>query len=248
MKRYLVEGRVIPERVDFNVPRIDYTLMFVDEQSADCQVYVWKSKIFAHVQAPDNVEISNLRNALFTLLGNLINYAGFHKVLGISYELDSITDVDTKETTVFGVEGFAFVGGSEFGDSGTFFRDAYDKELALSSELLSNKYFNRATFELRNSIRYPDFTALHCRLAIEAIRNYFDENEGKAWPKLRAALKIREATLREFEDIANLQRHGRNAPQTWEQRRRCMQVVWEVTYRFTRLLNNDPSLADAPEL
>jgi hypothetical protein len=245
LKQYFVEGRVIPERVDFNLPRMDGGVRLVTGEQVDFQIYVWKSKLFVHVQAPESVEVPSLRNALFGVVGNIVNYAGFYEVLGISYELDSITDLSSKETTVFGVEGYVFEGQNNIDSSFTFFADAYHKGLPVSSNLLTNKFFSRATFELRNAIRYPDFTALHCRLAIEAIRNYFDEEEVKAWVLLRDALKVQRSTLDEFKDAANNQRHGRNQPQTWAERQRSMQIAWEVTYRFTRLINNDPTLANA---
>ncbi len=168
--------------------------------------------------------------------------------MGLSYELDTITELDLKWTHLFGVEGCVFDEQSNSEPALTFKSAPSQGTLPVSLALIDNNDLGRATFELRNSIRYPDFTALHCRLAIEAIRNHFDKKEDKAWPKLRAALNVTEATLREFEEVSSLQRHGRNQPQTWEQRRRCMQIAWEVAYRFTQLLNNDPILATAPTL
>lgn len=199
MKSYFVEGRVLPERLDLNIPTVN----------------------FDH---------------------------GIPAGMGLSYEIDSITDLEQKCTSLFGVEGYVFDNQANFDPTFTFKSALSKGSLPVSLALINNDFLARATFELRNSIRYPDFTALHSRLAIEAIRNHFDEKEDKAWPMLRAALRVKQSTLREFEDIANLQRHGRNKPQTWEQRRRCMQIAWEVTYRFTQLLNSDPSLLDAPEL
>jgi hypothetical protein len=168
--------------------------------------------------------------------------------MGLSYELDAITEIDQKWTHLFGAEGYVFADQQNLDPAFTFKSALSQGALPVALNLIDNNNLGRATFELRNSIRYPDFTALHCRLAIEAIRNHFDEKEDRAWPKLRAALRVKESTLREFEDIANLQRHGRNSPQTWEHRRRCMQIAWEVTYRFTQLLSNDFALANASEL
>jgi hypothetical protein len=103
---------------------------------------------------------------------------------------------------------------------------------------------SRAAFELRNTIRYPDLTAMHCKLAIEAIRNGFCDDfketgwEKGAWQKMRDALNLSEDSLTSFNDIANEQRHGRNRRQTWEHRRACMQIAWETLHRFLEYLSN----------
>ncbi|MGB0085932.1 MAG: hypothetical protein WBP94_11235 [Rhodomicrobiaceae bacterium] len=237
--RYFIEGKVIPERVDFNLPSVELEIGD-DENKIRATLAIVKSKIFMHVDLNHDLLLADIRNRIFTVLGSVINFAGFFYVLGISYEIDSITNLDTRSTVVFGVEGYVFENVSEFGDRLTFVSQACDSPLPLIPQFLTNPHIARATFELRNSIRYPDFTALHCRLAIEAIRNAFnssDENAG--WNDLRTNLNLDRNTIQSFKDIATAQRHGRNEPQSWEQRRRCMQIAWEIVYRYTRFLQAD---------
>jgi hypothetical protein len=249
---YLIEGRVIPERVDLSFSKVSLSTIGPDHLEIKMTAEIIKSKIFVHVDAPAEASIWNIRNLVLTVVGDMVNYVGFKQVLGIAYEIDSITNLTEKSSSVFGTEGFVFHDKSEFGDRLTFTSDKLGPPHELKSPtFLTNAAVARATFELRNSIRYPDFTALHCRLAIEAIRNAFDAaDEKKAWYSMRETLKISRTTIESFQEIATLQRHGRNIPQTWPQRRHCMQIAWEVCSRFVVYLEREPSapLVDYPEL
>jgi hypothetical protein len=239
--KYLVEGRVIPERVDFNSPTIGTSFTLENDVTVDVTLYIIKSKIFVHIDSKTEVQVPTLRNFLFEFVGDVINFAGFQHVLGISYELDSITNIDEGSTWLFGVDGFVFDDTTQLGNTLTFKANEFGKPYLLTPELLSNSYILRATFELRNSIRYPHFTALHCRLAIEAIRNAFDsKNENNGWKQLREILSVSRETIESFKDVATEQRHGRNLYQTWQQRRHCMQVAWEIVHRFIRHTHEKP--------
>jgi len=133
---------------------------------------------------------------------------------------------------VFGTEGYVFSDVAEFGDRLTFNQQPFGG-WQLDPAIVFDRAISRATFELRNSIRYPDFTALHRRLAIEAIRNGFDPNDENAgWQALRTNLNLERATIQSFKDAADEQRHGKNVPQTWEQRRHAMQIAWEIVHRY----------------
>jgi hypothetical protein len=242
--RYLVEGKVIPERIDLNLSRMAFGFTTVDNKAVSASIEIIESKLFIHVDAPKEVSTADIRNILFSAVGNIVNFAGFRHVIGVSYELDSITEIDEKWTMIFGAEGFVFDDAKDFGDRITFKAEQFGVPTALNNpEALFHPGLSRATFELRNSIRYPDFTALHCRLAIEAIRNSFDaEDETRGWQLLRDTLNIDRATIESFKDVATKQRHGKNEPQSWEQRRRCMQIAWEICSRFVIFLSTKSRL------
>lgn len=239
--RYLAEGRIIPERVDISIPRIEFNL---GQQPGIiyCAVEIIKSRIFVHLDAPDGKNIPDLKNAMLTLIGDIVNLGGFMFVLGISYEIDSITAVDEKWTQVFGTEGHVFEDIAEFGGRVTFKQQPYGAA-PMNGALLGVPAVSRATFELRNSIRYPDYTALHCRLALEALRNHFDpDDEKQGWQKLRETLNVDRQTIELFQEAATLQRHGKNIPQSWPQRRQAMQVAWEICHRFFVWLPSIPQM------
>lgn len=229
--KYLIEGRVIPERMNISVPQMSVGLE-IGEHEAQCLIEIIKSRIFIHLDAPGELSVPDIRNAIFNVVGDVVNMAGFMYVSGISYEIDSITSQDERWTVVFGTEGHVFDDLSEFGQKLTFAVRPYGPA-EMSVALLDVPAVSRANFELRNSIRYPDFTPLHCRLAIEAVRNYFDaENEKVGWQCLRETLHIKRETIELFQHAATLQRHGHGVPQSWEERRRAMQIAWEICHRF----------------
>lgn len=151
---------------------------------------------------------------------------------------------------MFGAEGFVFDNTDDFGNRLTFTADKFGAPLELSLSLLTNRAISRATFELRCAIRYPDYTALHCRLAIEAIRNASNpDDERDGWGQLRSRLNVKRETIESFKAVANDQRHGKNSHQTWEQRRRCMQIAWEIVHRFSsHTLNGALDSNTTPEL
>jgi hypothetical protein len=249
--RYLIEGRIIPERVDCNFPRISGYQQTVDGKEFEVRIQLITSKIFVHVDTKTHdIPIPDIRNMIQTTVGDLANLVGFHLVMGASYELDSITNIDDQATTVFGTEGFVFNSLEEFGDRITFKPGHFGAPLAVTPDLISNRAFSRATFELRCSIRYPDYTALHCRLAIEAVRNAFDaDDETIGWQRLRENLRVRRETIELFKDAAAAQRHGKAIYQTWAQRRQCMQIAWEIVHRFAEYMKaNPPARLKTPEL
>ncbi len=249
--RYLIEGRVIPERVDLSAPKIEIQLHTKGDIGIPCAFEIIKSKIFIHLTTPPEVSIPDIRNSMFTAVGTIVNYACYRHVIGVSYELDSITEIDQQITQVFGTEGCVFQDNDEFGDRITFPTHDFGAPLAIDPRIFLHPAMTRVTFEIRNSIRYPDYTALHCRLAIEAIRNSFDpEDRSNGWRLLRENLKVSRDTIDSFKDVANNQRHGKNQNQTWQQRQRCMQIAWEICWRFEQYLmqGSQSPLADRPTL
>lgn len=88
---------------------------------------------------------------------------------------------------------------------------------------------------------------MHCKLAIETIKNSFHELSSDPWEKMREELKLKKATLTSFGEISNDQRHGRNRPQTLEERQFCMKIAWEVANRYL-IYKTSPEMFDKIEL
>lgn len=234
--KYVIEGRIIPERVDANIPIIKFT---------DFTIQICKSKIFI-VADIEKDKMPDFRNSIFSAVGDIVNFIGFLTTTAVSYEIESAINIKTNEIIVFGAEDFVFDGqDSDLEKQVNLRKIEQGTSYELSLPLVLNPHVARATFELRNAIRYPDFTAMHCRLALEAIRNHFCEDfekkgwEKGAWEKMRMTLRIREDCLRSFKDIATVQRHGRNCAQTWTQRQVCMQIAWEALHRFLIYVKNE---------
>ncbi|MCC5992880.1 MAG: hypothetical protein JJT99_10180 [Rhodobacteraceae bacterium] len=204
-----------------------------------------KSKIFiiAEIESED---IASFRNLLLTVIGNVVNYVGFRQAIALSYELDSMVKINTGEVTVFGADGYVFDRPTDTVRAQCKFSKQVEGEpIEISPSVVMDLAVSRSTFELRAAIRYPDFTAMHCQLALESIRNAFCSDFAKqgwdkeAWVSMRTNLNISEDCLKSFREISTNQRHGRNQQQSWAQRQICMQIAWETLHRFVKYVNND---------
>lgn len=233
---YLVEGRVIPERVDITTPAFSFVIKH--PQEASCSLQIIRSKIFINIKSDGPLDVPSVRNALFGVVGDVVNQIGFRLVIAVSCELESISCIEERWTEVFSTEGFVFGEPSDFENKITFKPQPFG-ELEMNVDQLHSLAITRAFLELRNAIRYPDFTALHCRLAMEAMRNHFGDRKDQAWRAMRGALHLQRVTIDSFKIAADCQRHGRNLPQSWEQRRDAMKISWEVCHRFLVWLGTD---------
>jgi hypothetical protein len=207
------------------------------------------SKIFVYIENDFDYDIESIRNIISSAISNIIHYIGYRSVHGHSYELDSITDIKNGNTIVFGVQGFVFDAPTKWDGLCAFKAARPGESIAIDLRIVADPAMSRALLELRNAIRNPDFTALHCRLAIEAIRNGFAESETAGWALLREKLRIEKDTINSFKSAADHQRHGRNVPQSWNDRQSAMQIAWEIVHRYERymLAGNEKPL-DLPAL
>jgi hypothetical protein len=227
MIQYFIEGKIIPERVDFNLEGISFQNHF-----GFFKLTIQRSKIHILLDAEAEITIPDLRNYVFSILGSIVNFVGFRKTYGLSYDIDSITILAPFSSHVLSVEGFVFA------ESNDLLPNRISSQSALSdlsldiTQILNDNHLSRATFELRNAIKYPDFTAHHCKLAIEAIRNAFGDAESQAWEEMRSCLLLSKEILQLYNGVAGKMRHGHLIPQTWQERQRAMQIAWEVCYRY----------------
>ena len=229
--KFVLNGIVYPERVDVNISRLKVKI--TDSFGlAEIDLSIVRSRIICFYQSKFERDIFNIRNSVLRGLTDIINYVGFLKHYSMNVFIESITNLKSYDSFVFGVEGYSFSDAKSI-PSGLNFRPNVDIESKINPLLLSDPYFCRAIQEIRNSIAYPDYTALHSKLAIDAVQSAFEGNDSAKWEKLKASLKVTKARLNSFKDIADDQRHGKNRPQTWEQRRDTMQVATEVVHRYS---------------
>lgn len=249
MPTYIAEGRIIPERTVLNLAPLEGRLLTWDGAQVSFKVSLILSRVFVVFSADAAIQIPELRALLFTLLGNITNTICFKQVFGLSYEIDSITNADTGDSELLGADGHVFDVADEASGNFTFKTIRDGDSYSFPYTMLSDLHFTRAVFELRCAIRYPDFTALHCRLAVESIRNYFEgPGEDVQWAAMRAALKVDRSAITSFKSAADDQRHGRNRDQTWIQRKAAMQIAWEIVNRYTLYRDDAAGLANVSVL
>jgi len=168
---YLIEGRIITERTGITLPNINCKPV-LNETELNKTISSILSKLFVYVSSNSEFDPYDLRNFLFDVIGIIIGRISFWHHFGLSFELDSVSDISKNETVVYGVEGYAFQ--DNLLDVVTFRSHRDGQKFELSFAHLENNALSRVTFELKNVIRNLSYTALHCRLSIEAVRNHFD--------------------------------------------------------------------------
>lgn len=232
-----IYGVVIPERVDVNLKPIvlPYSVL---GNSISILIEIIRSKIFCRITSGTTMNISDIKNVTQSVVYSIVNYVGFLKNYGYNVQLDHAINNATGENIVFGIDGYAFSKEDSI-QEGVLFRPNLQNESSIDIGMLADGSFCRAIQEIRNSIAYPDYTALHCKLAIDAIQSAFAGDDKARWSKLRENLKIDKATLKSFNQAADEQRHGKNIPQTWEERRWAIQVASEVVHRYLLWRQNE---------
>ncbi len=102
-----------------------------------------------------------------------------------------------------------------------------------------------AMHDLSQALRYPSRTMEYCRMALEAIRGYFDpQGNSLSWRQRHVAgekamceaLRLSRAQLVAIEAFAGPSRHGsREVLMDWATRRDALEFSWEAVHRFTLL-------------
>jgi hypothetical protein len=93
-----------------------------------------------------------------------------------------------------------------------------------------------ALSDFTNAMRFPIGTGFHCYRAIEAMMQSMKENEkdddGVAWLRLRANLRIDRAAVDAVKTHADMPRHGKPSGMTDADRVKVFKISDEIIRRF----------------
>jgi len=101
--------------------------------------------------------------------------------------------------------------------------------------------FPTALHDLTAASRYPRRTFEYCRMAVEAVRRYFDPPTIKGHAQRQRAgevamcdaLRVTRKSLQSMDAVAARSRHGELLyTLSWEMRKRALEFAWEVVARF----------------
>lgn len=234
MPKIMFHGRVLPERADFNIANnpLPWTLHALGSD-IECSLSIARSMVSVVCTVDDAaIDLLTLCNMVKSSAVRLITDA-YGVAMGIGYDVEiiSATNLETGCQRVFGVDVAIDV-------------DAEFPELAEVVAQMGNELQLRSAIaNFREAIRLPDETAFYSYRSIEAVKGYFLQRENgakdsAAWEKTRSNLNLKATTLTEFKDVADKMRHGVVVPQTWDQRKRQMEIAREVIRRFSHFLSN----------
>lgn len=225
MFSYHFTGRVHPERawvtvvltpIETNVPVLSW--------KGAIEVSIERSQISIIFRGAMQVsDTDTLKNLAESLASNAVNSVGYSWGRGYSVEITAMND-GRGQNRVFGI-------GVPVLEENTDERPLEPGDvvtLAFGSPPLS-----RALGDLRDAIRKPDDTGFYAMRAVESVRQHF----GKSWPAMRAALNLREETLKALGDYGTPQRHGEIAAMSDSERARSLHLAWKVVDRFCVLLH-----------
>lgn len=181
-----------------------------------------------------------------------VDYIAFQNRAGYSMVLDLCINDSTAVMIPIPVYEPIF----EHPQEGSCFDAASDKsEIPMPWREADVVEFPTALHDLTQAIEYPRRTFEYCRMAIEVIRRYFDPKNVKDHRKrqsggedaLCAALKVTRESLTSLDAVAARSRHGDLVVAiNWEQRKRAMELAWEVVARFEAYLQGRPNDAWKP--
>lgn len=245
---YVIRGSVVSQTVPFSFSIMSIPIGFGSE-SAVCDFLCTKGDLSVRVRARHPFGIRDLQNTVAWSLASILNLIGFYQGTAISHKLEEMQCVDTGVVYDFNSRALP---DTAFRCSETFRPIVGDVELDLA-KLLHVQELSVATHHLRCAVVYTHFTAAHCRMALEALKNYFNPKPKQdGWKNLEKALRISPSTIAKFRVDAHDLRHSKMKLQSWEQRELALRTAWEVCHRFVRwkiLGGNDPlDEKDFPEL
>lgn len=243
MKNCMIVGRIIPERANVQFGPIPFQFNHSDTRGSG-SAFAEFSQLSVHLKFENDCGnqyhiVSIARSAA----APISNYIAFTQTAAYHIVFDLILDVDNQRHYPVSVAEPFF--SEEAKTPNTFFKRKEHEVLEIPMSVF-DPTMQRVLDELANALRYPQLSPMYCRLAIEALRNSFDpENEINAWELLRNSLNVKRGTIDSFRKLAADQRHGRLVEHTWEDRKSCLRIAWEIVNRFT-LRKADPAIQFDP--
>lgn len=237
MKNCIIVGRVIPERANVRFGKTKFRFD-QPEISGSGAALAEFSQVSVHLNLDNECHNHHqITSIARSATAPIFNYIAFTQTASYHIAFDMIIDVDSQQHHSISVSEPIFQ--EEIEPPNTFFKKK-EHEATLVPVSVFDPVMQRTLDELANSLRYPQLTPMYCRLAIETLRTSFDpQNETNAWKLLREALNVKRETIDSFWKLAADQRHGRIVEHTWDDRRSCLRIAWEIVNR-SLLLKNDP--------
>ena len=236
---WTVTGRVLPERCDVNVPN-----RAVHAIGALGRVQLRKMQVIrSHIVAVCALEkhdpsVGELADIVSTALWFPIDYIAYQNQGAYEMVLDLCLNNQTGDVLAIPINETTF----EAEDAGLCFNAQADKsKIPIPWEAAAVPEFPTALHDLTDAVRYPRRAFEYCRMAVEAVRRYFDpptikghgERQREGEVAMCAALRVTRKSLQALDAVAARSRHGELVFSiNWEMRKRVLEFSWELVARF----------------
>jgi hypothetical protein len=236
---WIVTGRVLPERCDVTVPATTFHAVGAGGRHR-VKIHVTKSHILAVCWSERaDVSVYEIAGAVRSGLAFPVDYIAYQNRGAYEIVLDLCMNTQGGQPSPIPIAEPTFEGD----DAGLCFDTQSDKtnipipweEAGRVPELPT------ALHDLTSAVRYPRRTFEYCRMAVEAVRRYFDPSTTKGhnerWREgekaMCEALHMTRKSLQALDAIAARSRHGELVYAiSWPMRKRALEFSWELVARF----------------
>lgn len=240
---YLFIGRVLPERLQVNIPKIIFNDLkspeAPGERIGNLTVEAKNGQITANLITSQTFYLATIKNSVEFYVRLIVDSYG--------YNTGQAFDIDLEITS--GPEGsYTF-----YPRINSIYKNQKDRPLPPEAVLTlasKNSSLLRALGNLREAIKHPIDVGLFCYRALESIRQHFvSENVSKAqsWTLLHTALNIsaefinNEPSLTAHSEQA---RHGETHNINDEDMEKMISKTWKIVDRFCIYLQNNETPID----
>jgi hypothetical protein len=225
-------GRVYPERVPIHwaeplagilhQPRLNNKLQF--------RTIIHAGQIIVDLTPIEwSPDVYSLRNIAVQCATGITNLVGYMHGMSFTVEIISAINRQNDEWRVFGTELPALVAR----------RDPHRPnqiDAKFLTDIAGSTSAAMVLTDLQSAMRDPIGTGFYCYRAIEAMMQSMkempDEDNKRAWPRLKELLRIDERALRLVQRHAAFPRHGRPSGMTDSERATVFEITDEIVRRY----------------
>lgn len=246
--RIIFHGRIIPERVDVNISSVT----IVQDESTEITINCKRSVVTIDFTTTVLEDIYTFKNIAEDMLRMLVDSLGYTIACGYDVEIDSYYMPESRDMGTFSVQQMIFSNQEDLellakGQPPSCLSLTFHDIVQISGRDSALRW---AMTDFREAIRTPNYTAFHCMRAIESLSHseFIGDKNGKRLDPLLLKLSISRRTLGKINTPGNDQRHGKPAPQTWEERKFQLHTTWEIIRRFLMMHTTPTELANIAKL
>ncbi len=238
-KNWTVIGRIMPERAWVDIPKMPFAVV-VGSVKCAAEIEVQKGHARAVLRGETDFSLFQAIDTFRQLISPFSNYISVQHRGAYFIVADVAIDLDTNEQHLCPVFDPIF---DEPRTGYTFQpRNADHQQVELQPSTIVEESVRSALHCLAEASRHSHYTFMYCRMAIEAVRAFYDPSpkRGTSWSVIEGmgertmcdALKIKRTTIKSFQGKAATTRHGKQLTNSsWEERRDAMEIAWEVVNR-----------------
>lgn len=231
--RYVLHGRVLPERGQTKTP----TVMWEDED-ANIQIGIYSSQVMAVAEFDEEIHIHTLKNWVTSMASSHVDVYAFATGRAFNVEITAGIQPNGK-MVVFGESIPTHEKRIPEDDVGDFVNSVIDLY-----GMPNGEYLMLCLSDFKRAIQNPEDTGFHCFRSIESIRQYFkyefDLADGSpTWEKLRNELGFEREHIDFIQEYQGDRRHGDVRWITEQERGEITERAWDVIDAFIKYLEEN---------